>query len=133
MIDYILSFPSESIAQLAMADWRTTASDGSSTWRPKPQCGIHEITVINQEVVWDNSDAENPIIATPEIKADGFWMTIATPQINESLWAQAFVLSEHDRSLSATNHHLLRTKLSPQQIAGVVNIRPVFAGSKYPF
>ena len=63
----------------------------------------------------------------------GFWITISMPGIDNDLWAKPYTLSEHDRSLSATDHHLLRTKLTPEQIAGAASIRPVFAGSQYPF
>ncbi|PHR61851.1 MAG: hypothetical protein COA43_01390 [Robiginitomaculum sp.] len=133
MIDYILSFPNEAIARAALADWRTTDEDGNSFWVPKFKCGIMEITVINQEAVWEYTDTESPVLLTAEILADGYWMAIATPEIDDDLWDKPYALSEHDRSLSATDHHLLRTKLSPEQIAGVQSIRPVFAGSNYPF
>ena len=31
-----------------------------------------EITVINQMEVWDDTDPENLVLVTPEIKANGF-------------------------------------------------------------
>ena len=127
MIDYILSFPNEATAHTTLADWRGSDENGDGFWMPKPKCGIMEITIINQEAIWDNTDPKVLALVTPEIQANGFWMTISMIDIDNDLWAKPYTLSEHDHSLSATRPtHLLRTKLTPDQIAGVGSYPPSF-------
>lgn len=135
MIDYIISFPDEATAHAALSDWRYTHADtGKTRWEPKRKCGIIEISIIHQHAVWDYSDTDNPVLTTPQQLAAGFWMSIATPEPDDDLWSQPYCLSEHDRDLANQGQpHLLRTKLTEQQITDVVGISPVFAGSNYPF
>lgn len=135
MIDYILNFPDEATAQAALADWRYTDEEtNTSGWAPKSKCGVIEIKVILQKAVWDNSDIESPILVTPQALSSGFWMAIAMPNVDDAFWAMPFVVSEHDRQMAKNGlEHTLRTKLAPEQIAGVKAIEPTFAGSNYPF
>ena len=108
---------------------------GAVHWHPKPKCGILPIAVILQESVWDtDTDPQNPIETTPEVKSDGYWMAVAMSMVDEGLWAMPYVVSEHDRTLANNGqNHLLRTKMTTEQVAGVVNISPIYAGSNYPF
>lgn len=134
MIDYILKFPDEATAIASLSDWRFTDEEDNTDWAPKPKCGIIEIKVILEKAVWDNSDPEISVLVSPEIISNGYWMAIATPEPDDNLWSQSFVVSEHDREQAAQGHaHLLRTKLTDEQLAGVAGIRPVFTGSNYPF
>lgn len=134
MIDYILSFPDEATAIAALPEWGKLDENGDIHWQPKPKCGVMHIQVITQLAVWDYSNSENAAIITPEQVSAGYWMVIAKPSIDENLWASPYVVSEHDRALAVLGQaHILRTKLTPEQIAGVVGVQPVFAGSLYPF
>lgn len=134
MIDYILKFPDKAAAHTALADWRFTDDSGNSGWAPKPKCGIIEIKMILQKAAWDNSNPETPKLISSEVVSSGFWILIAKPGLDEILWAQPFTVSEHDRVLANTNQsHLVRTKLTAEQISEITGISPVFAGSGYPF
>lgn len=135
MIDYILKFDDEVQAISVLQDWTILDENGAVHWHPKPKCGILPIEVILQESVWDSAtDPENPVETTAEIRSDGYWMAIAMTMPDDILWAMPYVVSEHSRALANSGQdHLLRTKMTTQQIAGVIGIRPVYAGSNYPF
>lgn len=135
MIDYILNFDTQAQAEQALVDWTfTDEENGAVRWKPKPKCGILPIDVILQEAVWDITDPQNPAETTPEIKSGGYWIAIAMTMPDETFWTMPYVISEHDRALANIGqNHLLRTKLTPEQIEGVKSITPVYAGANYPF
>lgn len=134
MIDYLLKFSSEAEAQDILSTWVGIDEHHNSYWQPKAQSGIMPIRIILSEAIYeDNSDGEITL-KTPETQSDGWWLAIARPQRDETLWALTQCLHETDRAAanSGQSYHL-RTKLTPEQISSVVRVDPVFAGSQYPF
>lgn len=128
MIDYILSFPDEATAFAALPSWRY-----EDQWIAPMKCGVFEDRkVILQPAVYETVDDEQTLV-TPEVISEGYWMVISMPRPDDEFYAQPFVMSEHDRTKAETGNHIIRTKFTPEQIAGVHSISPGIAGANYPF
>ena len=130
MYDYLLRYPDESSAKAALPAWL----DDDGNWQHAYQgTGSMAITIIAQEAVMDGEE-----LVSPQVNIPGYWVAIATPAIDEDVWALAVQESQRpERSEYPEGRPyqdcVTRTRLDADAYAAFTNVSPVFAGAMYRF
>lgn len=128
-IDHLLSFPSEAAALSALAQTPFVHEEGFDLSRCFPG-----LTLIVAPATWDEEGA----IITPQVNFPGWWMVIATDgdAPDPALTAlEACRMCAH-RELAAAGWPFIFAeglRAAPEEIATVVRIDGLPAGSAYPF
>lgn len=78
MIAYILKSSDKTamMATLSPLEMTHTNDNDVEYFKAPSKCGFFEITAITQHQVIDNSDLENPIITTPLLFKNGYWLML---------------------------------------------------------
>ncbi|GHB34119.1 hypothetical protein GCM10007094_23980 [Pseudovibrio japonicus] len=143
MIDYICKFEDQQVAYEALSEWRVLDEDtGDERWAFPSDIDGWEITIIKQHAEW-SSDDDEPVLVTPEINSEGFWLFICMPAsdsadgVDEAFWSRGFAVTAHDRGKSHLSipEHTLRSRLPMEEITAIAGIggKGLPAGSHYRF
>lgn len=92
IFDYLLQFDDEEAAATALSDELLAAygfvvDDGEGGYIWDASKVITGVRYITQEAVWDFTDPDNPVLVTPEVIEDGFWLWISLTLPDESAQA----------------------------------------------
>lgn len=129
MIDYLLRFTDEPTAMTAFGP----QSSGETEPRPAAWMDQEGRTIMTVQVyrVLNPGDDETPPV---QEFAEGYWLAVATNQVDEEIWNHPAAVHETDREAAARGDNpILRTRFTAEQIALAWKVSPVWAGSDYGF
>lgn len=77
MIAYILHFTDKVTAHNVLAPISMSAERNNKQHLIAPdKCGFFQISAVVSRAQWNRTDPENPILTTPQVKKDGFWLLL---------------------------------------------------------
>lgn len=115
MIDYLIQYEN-------LAD-RPVLNSQEPAWTDENGNTFMHVTIFKEI---SPGDDENPPLYE---YAPGYWLAVAASEVSDEIWDTMPAVHEVDRETG----EILRTRLSPEQIAYGWQVSPVFAGSNYAF
>lgn len=141
MIDHLIEFASRQAAAEALGGFYDAETE---RWLLPAHVILNiggandeSIRVILSEAVWDNTDPMNPVLATPETLAAGWYCIVAKDALDPALRD----LPDHacrliaDRQAALAGQSFIRytaADLDPA-LLGTARVEPTPAGANYPF
>lgn len=131
MIDYLFCFPDEATAAAALPAFRTPASSAEKS--PAGWDGSRVLVTsiqVGTKPVGTDPFTKAPILAP--VYAQGFWLAIAMPVVDDGLYAIPACMREADRDAAESGGpYVLRERFSAEQLASAWDLGRQWLGTEY--
>lgn len=95
------------------------------------------VSVITADAVWDTTDPEEPVLVTPEVTLEGYWLAVALPEVSNELKAlpdgACRLIADREAAKRGEDFLIWVSPVIDPEILTTARVSPVIAGSRYPF